>query len=399
MDLPVITLSTARRSRHPWIYRKMVRRPRERLEPGALVEIRARTGEFAGRGIYNPKSEVAVRVLTEDPAETLGPEFFRGRLARAGELRQTVLRIPERSDAYRLVHGEADGLSGLVVDRFADVLVVKPYSAGYVRTLDWLVDALGNLYPGSRVVARADETTARREGFRVEDVERRFPPVGRVAVREHDLRMEVDLASGHKTGYFLDQRDNRRRLAELVRGMKVLDCFSYTGGFAISAMLAGAASATAVELDEKALDVGRRNAALNGVQVEFVHRDVFDCLRDMLARGEEVDAIVLDPAKLAAVRAEVPRAMRTYGDMNRLAFQVVRDGGLVLSCSCSGLVSEGEFLSIISRSAAEAGATLQIFAVTGAAPDHPVSSIFPEGRYLKAVFSRVARTRRRQDRP
>jgi 23S rRNA (cytosine1962-C5)-methyltransferase len=394
MRLPVVRLSTERVSRHPWVYRKMVRPTRGAVAPGTLVEVQTREGAFAGRGIFNPRSEIALRILTEDAAESLGPDFFLSRLRAAKELREDVLRIPERADAYRLCHGEGDGLSGLVIDRFADTLVVKPYSAGYVVAIDMVAGALGELFPGARVVFRMDATAAKREGLdpgTVAKLAKRFPASGRVTIRERDLEMLVDLETGHKTGYFLDQRENRARFASLAKGMRVLDCFSYTGGFAISAMLGGAASATAVDLDEKALAVARENARLNSVAVDFVHSDVFGVLRAMIARGDEVDALVLDPAKFANVKSELAVAKRKYGDVNRLGLQVVREGGLVLTCSCSGMVGEEEFISIISNSAAEAGVRLQVFEVAGAAPDHPVASDFPEGRYLKAVFARVVK--------
>ena len=394
MQLPVVRLSTARASRHPWIYRKMVRPPRERLAPGTLVEVQSREGSFAGRGIYNPRSEIALRILTEDESEALDEGFFLSRLRAAKELREGVLRIPERADAWRLVHGEADGLSGLVIDRFADTIVVKSYSAGYVMAIDWIGEGLRALFPGAKIAFRMDATSVKHEGLdpkALHELEGRFPASGRVTIRERDMKMLVDLETGHKTGYFLDQRENRARFASLAKGMRVLDCFSYTGGFAISAMLGGAASAVAVDLDEKALAVAHDNAKLNGVEVSFVHSDVFRHLREMMSRGEQVDALVIDPAKLASVKAEIPTAWRKYGDVNRLGLEVVRDGGIVLTCSCSGMVSEEEFLSIVSNSAAEAGVRLQLFEVAGAAPDHPVASDFPEGRYLKAVFARVVR--------
>jgi 23S rRNA (cytosine1962-C5)-methyltransferase len=205
------------------------------------------------------------------------------------------------------------------------------------------------------------------------------------------MAFEVDVDAGHKTGFFLDQRDNRRLFAQLVAGKTVCDCFCYTGGFGIAAALAGARAVTGVDLDEKALDVARANGTRNGVTVEFAHRDVFDYLRSMQAQSKTVDALVLDPAKLAGVKAEAARAKKTYGDLNRLGMSVVKDGGILLTCSCSGLISEQEFLSIVSRSASEAGVHLQVFRITGASPDHPVLSSFPEGRYLKAVFARVLR--------
>jgi 23S rRNA (cytosine1962-C5)-methyltransferase len=392
VDLPVVTLSAKRNSLHPWIYRRMVKRPGGRLAPGALVEVRSRDGAFLGRGIYNGKSDIAVRLLTESPDERLDAAFIRDRLLRARTLREETLSLTERTNAYRLIHGEADGLSGLVVDKFGDAFVMRLYSAGYVHLADQLRDGIRELYPGARVVARSDDATAKREGFDNAKLRKRFAPLGRVTIEEDNLSMEVDVDAGHKTGFFLDQRDNRRAFARLVGGKSVCDCFCYTGGFAISAARAGAGDVTGVDLDEDALAVARANADRNGVKATFVQRDVFRHLREMQSREERVDALVLDPAKLAGVRAEITRAKRTYGDLNRLGMTVVADGGLLLTCSCSGLVSESEFLSILTRAASEAGVYLQIFKIAGAAGDHPYISSFPEGRYLKAVFARVLRS-------
>jgi 23S rRNA (cytosine1962-C5)-methyltransferase len=386
-----VHLSVRRNSLHPWIYKRMVRRPRARIVPGALVEVRSREDEFVARAIYSPASEVALRVLTEDPDEEVDAAFFAERLRRARDLREKVLRLQERTDAYRLVHAEADGLSGLVVDKYGEVAVLRLYSAGYLRLLDQLTDALNRLYPGMRVAVRADAATARREGFDLSSLPSARDVPGRVVVHEDGRAMEVDLAAGHKTGFFLDQRDNRSCFAGLVAGARVLDCFCYTGGFAIAAARGGASAVRGVDLDERALACARANARRNAVDVEFEHADVFDVLRRMSGSGESYDAVVLDPAKLAGVRAEVRRARRTYGDLNRLACGVVREGGLLLTCSCSGLVSAQDFVSIVGRSAAQAGCHLQVFRIAGAAADHPVISSFPEGRYLKAVFARVMR--------
>ncbi len=207
-------------------------------------------------------------------------------------------------------------------------------------------------------------------------------------IRENGLVMRVDLAVGHKTGYFLDQRDNRLLAAGLSAGRDVWDLFCYTGGFGISAAKAGAKSVVSVDLDEKALAVAEGNAKRNEVSVTYAHRNCFDFLRERTAAGETADVIIVDPAKLAAVRDEIPRALKTYNDINRLAMSAVRPGGVLVSCSCSGLVSEQQFVSVLSNAAREAGRELQIFRITGAAPDHPFRTDFPEGRYLKAVFAR-----------
>jgi 23S rRNA (cytosine1962-C5)-methyltransferase len=299
--------------------------------------------------------------------------------------------LGERTNAYRLVHGEADGLPGVVIDVFGDAIVMRIYSAGYAVMADEMVAALVDVYPGARVAVRSDEATSRREGFDLSRLARRFGPVDRATVREDGVEFEVDVDAGHKTGFFLDQRDNRAAFASLARGRSVCDCFCYTGGFAISAARAGASAVTGVDLDEAALEIAGANAKRNGVGVRFVQRDVFAHLRTMRDAGELVEALVLDPSKLAGVRAELSRAQRTYGDLNALGMSVVADGGILLTCSCSGLVSEADFCSIVSRAAAEAGVYLQIFKIAGAAPDHPYVTSFPEGRYLKAIYARVLR--------
>ena len=388
-ELPVVQLKTLRNSTHPWIFGKMVRHPERRLAPGSLVEVRARDGSFAGRGIYNPLKTIALRLLTEDPAEGLDAAFFRRRLAAAKALREDVLRLGEQGDSYRLVHSESDGLSGLVVDKFGDVLVVEPFSAGYVTLGPTIVGILRELYPGKRVCFRPDPRTEEIEGVSFAAVARQFPAPEGVEIRENRLRMWVDFAGGHKTGFFLDQRENRAKVGELAKGREVLDLCCYTGGFAISALLGGAKSATGVDLDEKALATAERNAKLNGVSPELVHANVFDYLRRAAAAGRKWDMVIADPSKLAGVKAEISRGMRTYADLNTLAISAVRPGGLIVTCSCSGLISPDAFMTIVRNSAGEAGAVLKVLAITGAAPDHPVASNFPEGRYLKVIFAQV----------
>ena len=389
MELPIISLKARRNSLHPWIFNRMIRHPQKPLKPGTLVEVISKEGNFIGRGIYNYKSNIGVRLLTENISELLDQEFFFKKLQRAKALREEILQIHKTSDCYRLVHGEADGLSGLIIDKFADVFVVEPYSAGYVETMDWLVSSLQSLYPGSRIAVRPDERTAVKEGVDFSKIAKNYPGPDSLEIKENFLRMKANLKTGHKTGFFLDQRENRLTLSEYCHNKDVLDCFCYTGGFAISAMLAGARSATGIDLDEDALETAEENARLNSVKVTFQHVNVFDHLRMMTSRGMQADVVILDPAKLAGCTEEIKRAHRTYGDINRLGMQAVRPGGILLTCSCSGLVSERDFLSILTRSAAEAGVVLQIFKITGASSDHPFSTVFPEGRYLKAVFARV----------
>ena len=389
MQLPIIALKAKRNSLHPWIFNRMIRHPQKHLKPGTLVEVVSKEGTFIGRGIYNHNSNIGIRLLTENVSELLDQEFFFKKLEQAKALREDILGIHKTSNSYRLVHGEGDGLSGLIIDKFADVFVVEPYSAGYIGIIAWIASSLKSLYHGCSVIVRPDERTATKEGVDFSKTAKDYSGSDFVEIKENQLCMKVNLKTGHKTGFFLDQRENRLTLSQYCHGKEVLDCFCYTGGFAISAMLAGAKSAIGIDLDEKALETAHENAQLNSVNVTFHHVNVFDFLRNMNSKGTQADVVVLDPAKLAGCTEEIKRAHRTYGDINRLGMQAVKPGGILLTCSCSGLVSERDFLSILTRSAAEAGVVLQIFKITGASSDHPFSTIFPEGRYLKAVFARV----------
>jgi 23S rRNA (cytosine1962-C5)-methyltransferase len=382
-----IVLKTEHVIRHPWLFSKMVMHPRRRPEPGALVEVYAKGGAFVGRGIYHPDRTVAVRILTRKQEESIDSNFVLNRLLAAKKFREEVLRIPEKSDSYRLVHGEADGFSGLVIDKFSGVLVAEPFSAGYLGLGPLVAEALLELYPGAHIAFRPDERTERAEGVSFGELASRYPSPRQVEIKENGLTLKVDLAGGHKTGFFLDQRDNRASAAGFARGEAVWDLFSYTGGFGLTAAQAGAAEVTSVDLDEKALNIAEENARRNSLTVRYVHRNCFDFLREKLERGEKAGLIIVDPAKLAGVKEEIPRALKTYGDINRLAIGCLAPGGVLLSCSCSGLVSEAQFLSVIGNSAREAGRELKIFRVAGAAEDHPWATDFPEGRYLKAVFA------------
>ncbi len=390
MKLPVIYLKTRRNSLHPWIFQKMTSRPERPIPAGGLVEVRSIEGRFVARGIFNGKSQITVRVLCENEATELDIYFFFEKLKKAHQLRTEDLKLAETGNCYRWVHGEADGLPGLIVDRFGDVVVIAPYSAGYSkRTLDWIVESILEILPGVKIALRPDERSAKREGYNFQIERRKFAGPNLALVKENDLQMSVDLQEGHKTGFFLDQRENRQAVAELAKGRFLLDCFCYTGGFSISSALAGAEKVVGVDLDEKAIEVAKTNAKTNGVEAEFRHADAFPFLRSVAASEERPDLLVLDPPKYASVKDEMARAHKMYGDLNRLGLQAVKPGGLLVTCSCSGLIDEPEFLDIVARSAAEAKVHLQIIRITGAGPDHPWSTHFPEGRYLKAVFGRV----------
>jgi 23S rRNA (cytosine1962-C5)-methyltransferase len=384
--LPQVRLKIARRSSHPWIFQKMVEKPAARLPGGSVVDVVDRDGQWVGRGFWNGHSRIALRILTADPAEAIDEAFFRGRLARAVALRRDWLGLDGVTDAFRVVHSEGDGLSGLVVDRFGPLLVLEFFAAGMYRFRSAIQDALTSHFPNSRFYWFAEEHVQKQESF---DCRAPEPPPPEV-ISEHGLRFRVAAGSKHKTGFFLDQRDNRKALASFCTGRKVLDLCCNTGGFAVCAKaLGGAAEVVGVDLDESAIGLAKANANLNQARVRFVQADLFAWLRDILPSGQRFDVVVLDPSKQTRDREEVATALKRYLDMNRLVLQVVAPGGILLTCSCTGLVSEEMFLQTLRRAAWQAGRTVQVLRLAGAAPDHPYLVHVPEGRYLKAVFCRV----------
>ncbi len=384
--LPVVRLKIARRSSHPWIFQKMVEKPPTRLPPGSVVDILDRDGQWVGRGFYNGHSRIALRVLTNDPAEVLDDAFFARRIGQAIALRRDWLNLDAVSNAYRLVHSEGDGLSGLVADRFGSSIVLEFFAAGMYRFRAALEAALTNHFPDSRFYWFAEEHVQKQESF---DCRAPNAPTPEIIV-ENGVRFRVAPGSKHKTGFFLDQRDNRRRLASFCKGKRILDLCCNTGGFAVYAKALGEADEViGVDLDEQALALARQNAGLNQVRVRFVQADLFPWLRDILAAGQRFDVVVLDPAKQTRDREEVGYALKRYLDMNRLALQAVTAGGIFLTCSCTGLVSEADFLDTIRRAAWQAGRAVQVLSIAGAGADHPFLAHVPEGRYLKAVFCRV----------
>jgi 23S rRNA (cytosine1962-C5)-methyltransferase len=384
-DLPAVRLKIERRSSHPWIFQKMVEKPTSRLPPGTVVDVLDRDGKWVGRGFYNGHSRITLRLLTDDPEEMIDSVFFARRLGRAIALRREGLKLDEVSDAYRLVHSEGDGLSGLVVDRFGESMVLEFFAAGMYRFREVIQTVLSGQFPQSRFYWFAEEHVQKQESFDCRSPE---PPEPNV-IREHGVRFRVAPGSKHKTGFFLDQRENRLFLSSFAAGKRVLDLCCNSGGFSVYAKVKGAEEVTGVDLDEQALALARQNAGLNNVRIRYVQSDLFPWLRDMIAQGQTWDVVVLDPAKQTRDREEVEYALKRYGDMNRLALQATADGGIFLTCSCTGLVSEYDFLDSVRRAAWQAGRELQVIRVSGAGGDHPFLAHVPEGRYLKAVFARV----------
>jgi 23S rRNA (cytosine1962-C5)-methyltransferase len=385
-SLPTIHLNVSRRTSHPWIFQKMVVKPAVKPAPGSVVDIVDKAGQWIGRGLYNGHSRIALRVLTTDSGEAIDGDFFARRLEQALALRRNLLQLDAVTDAYRIVHSEGDGLSGLVVDRFGETVVLEFFAAGMYRFCQTIREVLERHYPGSRFYWFAEDHVQKQESFDCRPPEAPSPGT----ISEHGVRFRVAPGSKHKTGFFLDQRENRQALAAHCRGRRVLDLCCNTGGFAVAAKVRGdAEDVVGVDLDEQAIALAKQNANLNQARIRFVQADLFPWLRETVAHGTRFDVVVLDPSKQTRDREEIDFALKRYFDMNKLALQIVAPGGIFLTCSCTGLISEEMFLETLRRCAWQVGRTAQVLRVAGAAADHPFLIHVPEGRYLKAVFCRV----------
>lgn len=382
---PVIRLKSDRTPGHPWVWSAQVHKPEARIPPGSVVDVVDAKDRFVGRAFWNGHARIALRLLSIDAHEAIDADWIATRIDRAVTLRRELLQLDTLTDAWRVVHSEGDGLSGLIVDRYADILVVEYFAAGMWKFRDAIHAALLRQFPGSRLYWFAETHVQKQESFDCRVAEAPEP----VEVHEHGLRFHAAPGYGHKTGFFADQRENRRRFAELARGRRVLDLCCNAGGFAVHAMAGGALAATGVDMDAGILEIARTNATANGLDIRFEQADIFEWLRQAAARGERYDAVILDPAKLTRDRSKVIDALKKYFAMNRLALDVIPPGGLLLTCSCTGLVSEADFLEMLRRVALNAGREIQILEVRGAGADHPVRADVPESRYLKAVFCRV----------
>ncbi|MGY0505852.1 class I SAM-dependent rRNA methyltransferase [Luteimonas sp. e5] len=388
-SLPVVRLKNAWKSTHPWIFQRLVEKPAQRPRPGSLVEVRGVDGEFIGTGFYNGHSRIALRILETDPQATVDADWFARRIGEAVSLRREVLKLDEVGNAWRVFHSEGDGISGLVVDRYDDLLVVGFFSAGAWRHRDIIFEALRREFPGCRFHSFADEHVQKQESFDWRATLGTEPAV----IEEHGVRFRADPADAHKTGFFADQRENRHWLAAHCRDQRVLDLCCNTGGFGIYAAVNGAREVIGIDIDPAVLEIARGNARLNGLHGKamprFVQADIFPWLRDADANGERFDVVVLDPAKMTRDRSQVIPALKKYLDMNKAALAVVKPGGLFATFSCTGLVSEEQFLDMLRRAAFYAGRSVQVLKVAGAGPDHPWLAQVPESRYLKAAFCRV----------
>ncbi len=376
------------RRRHPWVFSGAVHRIEGKPVMGDTVEVVSAQGDFLAVAAYSPQSQIVARVWDWKP-RAIDAAFFEERIARACALRAAL--VPA-TDTLRLVHGESDGLPGIIVDRYGDVVVVQLTSAGADRWRGAIADGLETVAAPRTIHERSDAEAMAYEGLEPRSQHLRGEPLTAVKIiYERGAAYETDIAGGQKTGFYLDQRDNRALVRELAEGREVLDCFAYTGGFSVNALLGGATHATAVESSAPALDRLERNLALNGLNAYArAEGDAFQTLRRLRDEGRQFDLIVMDPPKFAPTAASVPRAARAYKDVNLLAFKLLRPGGLLFTFSCSGAIDRLLFQKIVAGAALDAGVTAHFVRHLSAGADHPVALEFPEGEYLKGLLCRVA---------
>jgi len=375
----------AARRRHPWVFSRAL--SGSPPEPAGEVEIRSADRALLGRGFSSPRSSIAARIWRCGDGP-LDAAFVAGLVASAARLRERL--VPEETDGYRLVHAEGDGLPGLVVDRYGDVLSVQATTAGTEAARPLWLPALRGLFPRASILQRNDVPSRHGEGLPLQDelLSGEAPPP-RVPFRERGLTFLADLAGGQKTGFFLDQRENRHLVRGLSGGRSVLNLFAYSGAFGVAALGGGAARVAHVDVSAPALALARENHAANGqdlARVETVAADAFEDLRARVARGETWDVVVTDPPAFAKKTADVERACRGYKDVNRLALKLLAPGGALLACSCSGPVPAELFQKVLFAASLDAGVPARIVEKRGAGPDHPVSIDCPETEYLKAFL-------------
>jgi 23S rRNA (cytosine1962-C5)-methyltransferase len=379
--------------RHPWVFSGAVAEVKGNPGNGETVDILASDGIWLAAGAYSPHSQIRVRIWSFLPGEAIGPEFFRKRLEHAITLRKCLLEGKDKeTTACRLVNAESDGLPGLVVDRYHDFLVCQFLSSGAEFFKDEITGHLTGITHAKGIYERSDTDTRVMEGLepRAGTIRGEDPPE-LVEIKEHGLRFLVDIRKGHKTGFYLDQCENRLAVAGFSKDSEVLNCFSYTGAFGLWAIKGGAAQVTNVESSPEALAIGLRNAEINDMGQKFLclEDDVFQVLRGMRDADRKFDLIILDPPKFAASAKQVPRASRGYKDINLLAFKLLKPGGTLFTFSCSGHVPPDLFQKIVADAALDARREAQIIRYLGQASDHPISLNFPEGHYLKGLIIRV----------
>lgn len=378
--------------RHPWVFSGAVQRVEDKAHSGETIDILDSQGKWLARGAYSPESQIRARVWTFQQDEEINIDFFIRRLQQAQSWRDWVAQR-DGLDGYRLIAGESDGLPGITIDRFQNFLVLQLLSAGAEYQRPALLSALQHCYPECSIYDRSDVAVRKKEGLPLAQgpVFGDLPPE-LLPITEHGMKLLVDIQQGHKTGFYLDQRDSRLAARNYSAGRRVLNCFSYTGAFAVSALMGGCAQVISVDTSQAALDIAKQNVELNKLDLnkaEFVRDDVFQLLRNYRTQGEKFDLIIMDPPKFVENKNQLASACRGYKDINMLALQLLNPGGILLSFSCSGLMPTDLFQKILADAAVDAGRDVQFIEQFRQAADHPVIATYPEGLYLKGFACRV----------
>ena len=395
--LPTVILKPKREKsligRHPWVFSGAVARFEGDIQPGDTVNIIAADGRWLARAAYSPRSQIRARVWTFNQSQTIDPGFFEGQLQRAFDLRRSILCQTD-TNACRLVCAESDGLPGLIVDRYNEWLVCQFLTAGVEKWKAAIMEGLTRLLPGCKgIFERSDVDVRKKEGL--PKVTGRLwgnDPPDHIDIMENGCHYRVDIRHGHKTGFYLDQRDNRGWVAAYAAGADLLNCFAYTGAFAVAALKADAKRVINIDASAGALALARLHVSINGLDdkpVEYETGDVFSLLRQHVDEGRQFDMIVLDPPKFVKSKGDLIRAARGYKDINRLAFALLRPRGTLFTFSCSGLMGRDLFQKIVADAALDAGRRAVILRWLSQAPDHPTALNFPEGCYLKGLMCRV----------
>ena len=379
-------------ARHPWVFAGAVEKVDGQPADGEEVFLRSSAGNFVARGLFNSNSKILVRLYSWDEAKTLDRDFFHARIAEAVKLRHDVLKLNHGpAAAYRVCFSESDRLSGLVVDRYGEFLTAQFTALGLANRREMIADILRELLGPRGIYLRTEKGIGKLEGCELHDgpLWGEKPPDEHL-IEENGLKFAVNLAEGQKTGYYLDQRDNRAAVAKLCAGKRVLDAFSYSGGFGIYAAKGGAASVDCIDASEAALNLAKRNAELNGVtQINTVKADVFNHLATLAQEKKQYDVVILDPPKFARNRAAVPEALKGYRRLHQLAMKLLAPDGILVSCCCTGLIQMIDLEDILAQVCVDAKRDLQILERRGPSADHPVSVACREGGYLKCIVSRV----------
>ena len=376
---------------HLWIFSGALQQPPHWIEAGGLVDVKSSTGKFVARGYYNSRTDIAIRILTRNQEEEIDEAFFQKRITEAVALRR-VFDL-DVTNAFRLINAEGDGLPGLVVDRYAEVLVAQIHTLGMERLRPQLIEALMNCTGTRGILLRNDGQSRQREGMELEEpavVAGAVPT--QVTIRENGVLFAVDPWEGQKTGFFLDQRDKREALRKYARGVEVLNCFSYTGGFSVYAALSGSSRVVSVDISAPAIEAAEGQFVLNGLDPsahEFYIANVFEYLEEARDQGKEFDVVVLDPPAFAKSQSARSQALNAYRRLNLLGMQVLRPGGILLTCSCSGAVGMDDLLGVIAQGSQRLGRGVQLLETYAHGVDHPIHLAMPETAYLKAVFCRV----------